>query len=351
MIGSAASLADTWIGGLPGLGGRLNVNAMRPYFDPKTGDSFIVVNGKKHRTNAPASLQYDEWVDIDRTVLEAYFATTQAVEALRSRGLTHSLGSVGKTVSLYDRESDITEAGVDMSGITVGEEDRVAYNPTQVPVPVYHKDWRLNWRQLEASRSEGESLDASMSRLSGRKVAEAEEITLIQGNTNISVDGSVVWGYMSHPDRNLVDMPVSWDDSSVTGQDIVAQVLEAVKSLRNDFRRGPYALKVPLAYSTKLDEDYNPGTSDTRTIRQRLLAIEGISEIMTLEFLPTENVLVVQLDRQTVDWASAMGISTIQWPERGGLQQRFVTLSVGTPRVKSDYDGRSGIAHIVPIPT
>lgn len=352
MVPNAAAgiaLAQGFIGGLPGLGGKLDLNLLRPVFDPRDGGSYVIVNGRKLKTNAVASLQYQEWLDIDRSVLEAYFATTQAVEDLRSAGLTHPLGSVGKTISLYDKESDMTPASVNMSGITLGEEDRAAYNTASVPVPVFLKPFRLNWRHLAASRSEGEALDTANSRLAGRKVAEAEENVLINGSTEINVEGAVIYGYRTHPDRNLVDMGVDW--STATGAQIVGDVMEAVQSLRTDFRRGPYKLYIPLAYATRMDADYNPGTSDTRTIRERILAIEGVASITVLDHLAAPDVLLVQLDKQTVDWAVGQTISTINWQEMGGLQNHFYTLSVGTPRVKSDYDGRSGIVHITPIPS
>lgn len=333
--------------------GRLNAFARRPYIARKTGESRIVVNqgdGKygSIRTNQTALLQYDEWKDIDRAVIQAAVQRMIGISDLRARGLTHNLGSIGLTISLWDRASDITPADVSMSAVTRGEKDTQAFRPQQVPVPIVHKDFQIELRRLVASRRFGESLDTSIAALASRRVAERSEQMLFGGVDTIQVDGSVIYGYTTHPDRNTVDLAANWDLSTTTGADILADVQEMLNAARDDRHYGPFVIYVPTAYESKLDDDYRD--MDNRTIRQRILALSGIEDIRVADFLEPNNVLLVQMTTDVVDLAIAQDITTVQWQVLGGMQEEFKVMAVWVPRIKSDFDGRSGIVHLRPAP-
>lgn len=328
--------------------GPLNIMARRPFIDDD-GDSKIIVNqgGGNYGTmvvNAPASLQYQEWLEIDRTVIEVATRRLVGIADLQSRGLTHPLGSIGVTVSLWDRSSDMTPANADMAGITQGEEDTPAFLTSQVPVPVIHKDFRVNLRRLEASRRMGESIDVTSSNIAARLVAEKSELMLFSG-VPIVVEGGTIYGYTNHPDRNQVSLTTPWTSITQANNNlIVADVMAMQQASRNARHFGPWMLYVPAAYEAKLDEDYR--SLDTRTLRARLLALSGLQDIKVADFLTGNNVVLVELDRQTVDLATAQDISTVQWTTDGGMQQRFKVMAVWVPRLKSDFDGRSGIVHL-----
>jgi uncharacterized linocin/CFP29 family protein len=346
LLGSAAALLGA---------GHLNALAMRPYIDPADGSARIVVNrgGDDFGTmnvNA-ALLQYDEWKDIDRTVIEVATQRLVGIGDLQSRGLTHPLGSIGQTISLWDKSSDMTQADVDMSGVTEGEEDTPAFDTDQVPVPVVHKSFRVNLRRLEASRRFGESIDVMASSIASRLVAERSEQMLF-GGSPIQVEGGVIYGYTNHPDRTPVTMDTVW--TSATPQEIVQDVQAMLQAARNDRHYGPFCMYIPGGYETRLDDDYLVGdagegiTVTTKTIRQRILELQGISEIKVADFLTANNVILVQMTRDVVDLAVAQDITTVQWSTNGGMTERFKVMAIWVPRLKSDYDGRSGIVHLAP---
>jgi uncharacterized linocin/CFP29 family protein len=340
-VGSAAAL----------FGSHLNVNAMRAYIDPTDGESKIVqVNeagvAEGVRTNAQASLQYQEWMDIDRTVIEIATQRLVGIADLQGRGLTHPLGSIGVTVSLWDRSSDMTGAEIDMSGLTGSEEDTPNYLTAQVPVPVVHKDFRLNLRRLEASRRMGEGLDVTAAAIAGRVVAEASETMLFSGES-IVVDGNTIYGYTTHPDRNAVDLTTHWDlIATANNYLIIADVIAMQNASRSDRHYGPWMLYIPTAYESKMDEDYR--ANDNRTVRDRIMALAGIQGVRVADFLPANNVVLVQLSRETVDLATAQDISTVQWTPDGGMTNKFKVMAVWVPRLKSDFDGRMGLVHLRP---
>lgn len=340
MLGSAARQFGT---------GVLDVNRMRPYID-KNGESRIAIgNGKSIRANTPAMLQYDEWKDIDRTVTEIGVDRLIGIADLMSKGLVHPLGSIGQTVSLWENSSDMTPAQVSMSGVARSAKDAAQFESQQVPVPVIHKDFTLNVRRLEASRLFGEGVDTIQSSIATRKVAEASEDMLFAGHAT-KVDGSTILGYTTHPDRNTVDLATVWTDGAITGADIVADVQSMLAALRADHYFGPFSLYIPGEYEGKLDDDYDPDSGDTRTIRQRIMQLSGIAEIKVADRLANHNVILVQMTRDVVDLAIAQDITPVQWVEMGGLVQEFHVMAVWVPRVKSDFDGQSGIAHLFEFP-
>lgn len=329
--------------------GRLNVHAMRPFMD-ENGESRIVINAAGHtvRTNVPSLLRYDEFKDIDRVVLEVAVTRLVGIKRLIAKGLTHALGSIGLTISLWDKSSDLTDASISMSGITKGEEDTPAFEPAQVPVPIVHKDFRLNIRRLIASRMAGEGLDVMAPAMAARKVAERSEDMLFAGAA-VQVDGSTIYGYTTHPQRNTVDLVLNWDDPSATGQDIVDDVQAMLQAARDDNYFGPFCLYVPGNYEGTLDNDFAFGSGDTRTVRQRIMQLSGISDIVVADRLADDNVVLVQETRDVADLAIAEDIKTVQWQMDGGMQERFKVMAVWVPRIKSDYDGKSGIVHLAAI--
>lgn len=345
---------------------RINSNARRQFI-ADDGNSYILqVQGrdekgkpvyKKIRTNATALLQYDEWKDIDRVVIPAAVLRMRGIEDLRSRGLTHNLGSIGMTVSLWDRVSDMTPANVDMSAVTTGEKDTPAFRPQIVPVPVVHKDFQVELRRLVASRQFGEAIDTTAAALAGRLVGEKMESILFMGNDEIQITDPTVgqakiYGYTTHPDRNRVNLQTPWDElDGAAGEN--AQIIEDVQAMQQASRNaryfGPWIIYIPMHYEAKLDEDYRgPTSSDTRTVKERILALTGIESVEVADFLTGDNVLLISMDRNVVDLAIGQDISTIQWTVTGGMVEEFKVMMVAVPRLKSDFDGRSGITHLMP---
>jgi uncharacterized linocin/CFP29 family protein len=325
--------------------GQMSVHAMRPYID-RDGVTKIVGNdGRGIQTNAVGLLQYDEWKDLDRRVIEIATQRLVAVGDLISRGLTHNLGSIGQTISQWERSSDMTGANIDMTAEAQGEEDTPAYDYKAVPVPIVHKDFRINLRRLAASRLVGEGVDVLASDIAARVVAEKSEDMLLSGSA-IQVDGNTIYGYTNHPDRNTVTLALAWDNAAITGPDILADVQAMITAAKADRYYGPYTLYVPQAYEQILDNDYNPGTADTRTIKTRLLQLSELTDIKVVDRLAANNVLLIQMQREVVDWAIAQDVSTVQWQVNGTMQERFKVMAVWAPRVKSDFDGHSGIVHL-----
>lgn len=327
--------------------GQLNTNGARPFIDKDGQSKILVVNaaGKvgKLKINASALLRYDEWKDIDRTVIESGLQRMPSINDLRSRGLTHNLGSIGQTISMWETLADMTEANISMSAITRGEKDNPSYANQSVPVPIVSKEFSVELRRLEASRRFGAGVDVLGASIAGRLVAEKSEKMVFLG-AGVQVDGATIYGYTTHPNRNTVTLSELWDNPATTGADIVDDVQQMLAAARADRYYGPFMLYIPGGYEGRLDDDYRD--NDSRTIRSRIMALSGIQGIQVSDFLTAHNVVLVQMTRDVVDLAIAQDITTVQWSIQGGMQEEFKVMAVWVPRVKADADGRSGIVHL-----
>ena len=85
-------------------------------------------------------------------------------------------------------------------------------------------------------------------------------------------------------------------------------------------------------------------TSPSRSIRERIMALDRIEGIRTTSQL-TSGVVLVSLQRNVVDVGYGFTPRLIQWESQGGMVNHFRVISIMTFRTKADYGGRSGVAY------
>ncbi len=295
------------------------------------------------RTNA--TLRKDEWIDYDTALLDEVTLRMTGVDDLMSRGLTYNVANgLGSTVVEWETVDETRDAEVNMDGINRAQSDTVDFVLESLPLPIIHRDFYLNSRFLNASRTRGESLDTTNLRLAARKVAERIETILFQGLPNYNFSGGQIFGYTTFPDRNTISIGTAWDNSGVDGEDILTQVLSMVQAATNDRMYGPYLMYVPTAYWVKLLEDFKANSD--KSILTRLMEIPTLTDIKVADFLPADNVLMIQMTQDVVDMVVAMQPSTVEWETQGGFQLNFKVLACMIPRMKSTDAGRSGIIHL-----
>ena len=111
-----------------------------------------------------------------------------------------------------------------------------------------------------------------------------------------------------------------------------------------DHYYGPWMLYVPRASSTKLDGDFKANSD--KSIRSRLLEVSGLRGIQVADFLPADNVLLVQMTSDVVALVQGEPLQTVQWDIEGGFGINFKAFMIQVPLIRSDIDGRSGIVHM-----
>lgn len=294
------------------------------------------------RTNTV--LRKEEWLQYDTTVVEVARQRLRGVADLINAGLTYNLtNALGTMVVQWESMSDMNPAEVSMAAVTQGQNDRVVFTPSTLPIPIIHKDFMINVRALEASRRLGEPLDTTQAAIAARKVSEKIEEMLFLGGS-ITAGGGTVYGYLTAPNHNTGSLSGNWAVASTTGEEIVLDVLAMMQSSNNDHMYGPYILYVPNDYFNRLGDDYKAASD--RTILERLLALPGIQDVRSAEQLPggaTGKVVLVQMTRDVIDLVNGMEPTPIMWETNGGLTLNFKVMAIMVPRIKSDYLGQSGI--------
>jgi hypothetical protein len=317
--------------------------ALRPWFDPVTNRSYITHNGVAVPIQNATTLRKDEWKQMDDTVLNIARERLVGVADLESRGLVYNItNGLGTTVLEYEDVSDMNDAEMDMDAETEGRNDRIQYSPNYLPLPIVHKDFRINIRQLAASRTKGASLDTTQMELSTIKVVKKWEEMLFNGTSSYTFGGGTIYGYLDFPTSVGGTLTKGWDDSAATGSTMVADLVAMKQALINVKHYGPYGVYIPTSFETALDDDYKAASD--KTIRQRLLEIEGIDFIKVSDHMTTDYVVMVELQASTVRMVNALPLAPVQWEEKGGMVLKFKVMGIKVPQIRADQDGNCGLA-------
>ena len=292
---------------------------------------------KALRTNT--LLRKDEWIELDRALVDVARQRLQLITDLRSMGLVHALGGLGTLISEYEQVTDMDDANVDMSGVTEGEEDAPDFPLVGVPVPIHHKSFRVNIRKLAASRKRGDGVDVTSITIAGRKVADSLEAMALNGITG-TLAGQSMYGYRNHPDRNT---GTAVGDFGTIGN-IAMTVANMVAAAEADSFYGPYILYVAATQYGEMRSVYTDGSGQSAIIRI-LQSIPTIKQIKPCDQLTAGELLLVQMTRDVVDLAIAQDIVNVQWDENGGMVERHKVFAAMAIRVKSDAEQKCGVVH------
>lgn len=322
----------------------MDLNAWRPFIDPENNNGKFITNANGDAVPVTnATLLKDEWIYLDTAVQKAAQDRLRLVADLQARGLTFNLpNAMGKTIMQYQNQSDISDAQVNMDGISKSDADRPEFDLTSLPLPIIHKDFYYTLRELTESRNSGMPLDVSTAELASRKVSEVAEKFLSGTYGSYVYGGGTIYGYQNFPSRITTTVD-SWADSSSSGEDKVNDVM-AMKTLsRNAKHYGPWVLYVSSNYERYLEEDYK-AQSDI-TVRERIMKLEGIQDIVVADYLSDNTLVLVQVSNDVVQEVVGFNPTTIQWQTEGGLKYNFKVMAILVPRLRADYNGNTGIVH------
>ena len=301
--------------------------------------------------NAVATLPHEVWLDIDQTVERAAQSELRAVNDLRSAGLVRTIPNGFAVQALMSqRASRVGTAYVGMDPQAGFKKDRPVTDTVLLPLPCIWSGFGFGARELATSRRGGMPLDTTGAEDATRACALMAEKMLI-GNSDYDqyqyIANAVIYGYTDHGSRITFTITAP-DASGWTGATLVAELLGARQDLIDAKKKGPYIIYLAPAWSQYLDDDYasaTAGTTQTVTIRERVLKIDGFQEIRALDELTGWDILIVQMETQTVQEIIGMDWTTVQWEEMGGQAYNWMVLGIYVPRIRADYDGNCGIAH------
>lgn len=288
-------------------------------------------------------LRHEEYLMYDDELMDIAREELNGVQDLMTFGLTKMVQDIGVTVAKYERVGDMTGADVSMDGKTKGQSDTVLYDEVGTPIPIIHKEWELHERQLLASRRRGEPLDTTLMRVAARKVLERMEDMLFNGN-DITVDSHRIYGYRTYPHRNTVTLSggsTGW--SNVASRDIIGDINKMAEIAHDNKVRVPMRMYVASNMFHTLENDYSAAKGD-KTWLERMLAYTHISSIVPTDSLPDNEVLMVKMSKDTVEWTTAADVMNMHYGNEP-LFHRFKIWGAAVPIFKSDQNNNCGIIH------
>lgn len=299
--------------------------------------AFIANGASALRTND--LLRKEEWERLDEALVRVARARLNGIQDLRSAGLVRNLGSLGVLIDQYEKVSEFTAAHQDMDVVTVGDEDTAEFQLESVPIPITHHGFRLGLRHLQASRTIGAPIDTTNVELATRQVVEKLENTLFNGG-DVVVGGNPIYGYTNHPDRNTGTLTAAWTNAGA--RDIILDVVQMIGAAEAAGYFGPFMLYCPQDYWSELRDDYK--AESERTYYERITAINEVQDIKVTPALADE-VVLVNMTSDVVDLSIGQDITTVEWQSMGGLMAHFKVMAAMAPRVKSDFENKSGVVH------
>ncbi len=336
---------------------RMGAGNMRPFIDSKGNPCVLVHRGgsrskienyeKRPTTNA--ALRYDEWRTLDDAVIAISRNRLVGIDDLRRKGLTFNLNNaMATTVLTWEKVSDAMEAVISIDPVRRSSGDVVDHTAVHTPIPVTHSDFSLSERLLQESRTRGNGLDTSNVEAATRKVMEKQEDMLFGTTSLLSYGSGTLYTYLNEPNVNEIlyeSAGVHWDETGADPSLVKDNVMSMKQASIDANHYGPWVLYIPTDYDTVMDDDYRSGTSSSsnQTIRERLLAINGIDDIVVADRLPSGVVVLVEMRKETVDLIDGMALQTVQWSTEGNFVNNYKVMTIAVPRIKSDYDGNSGI--------
>ncbi len=292
------------------------------------------------------TLRKDEWKAFDEALLAEGVIRIPTVAMLLSRGLSIPINNaLGKTLFEYEKITDMEAAVVSLDGLPRGDSDRQEFSLSNIPVPIIHKDFDISIRTLAASRERGESLDTTQAGTAGRLCAEELENILINGGPQFG--GSTIPGFTTESNRNTAAHGTNgvWSDyPTKSGANMVADVITMKSSLQGDRFYGPYGLILPPNYDTVIDNDFKTESDDT--IRERLLRIDGLDEIVVADKMTNSEMVMFQMTRDVAAILDGEQLPTVQWDLSGGMAVAFKAMMIQVPLIRSTQASRSGVFHM-----
>ncbi len=346
-------LGDVVMRALASTGGRWSVEAMR-----KPGFEMIeALSDPRFRALAP--LQDKAQVSIDNQVVEVGLQRLTVARDVMAAGLVYNLADPLSITQLeWSSRNKIGAAQRVMTPSSRVENKLPIVLPVRLPIYITLDGFELDIRTLRMSERVGTPLDVSIVGFCTRAVNEAVEDAMINGPTtldgqNLVVAGYQAYGILNEPHVNTQNLTAAAWTTVPVGATVFAETEAMIKKCQDDKKYGPYRLYVGTQIGNALDSDYNAtNNAQGLTIRERLLKIPSIQDVVVADMMPAGNgatppigakVALVQMTSDVVEMVVGQKPTVIPWTSLDGFTINNLVMAIMVPRVRSDYDGNSGI--------
>lgn len=309
--------------------------------DPVTGN---LVQNEQMIAN-DNTLRHEDWLLYDQTLLQIARDRLNGIMDLMNAGLVKDVGGIGTIISMYERVGDMTPAIQSLDGETMSQDDRVTVDEVGVPIPITHKDWSTNERQMASDMRSGGTLDTTQMETSARLVSDTLENMLFRGST-FRIGDNRIYGYTNHPNRQTIDLTGASGWTAPASSDIVGDTKRMLNAMYAQNRFGPFTMYVAKDIWAEIQMDYSDEKGD-RTFKERIMAFDDIVAVKAGDKLPNGNVVLVQLTSDVVDIAVAADMQNLAWNKTPFTTQYKVWAAMA-PRIKADRNNSCGVVHATP---
>jgi hypothetical protein len=88
---------------------------------------------------------------------------------------------------------------------------------------------------------------------------------------------------------------------------------------------------------------HSDGTGDSGLTR--VLKMAGIDAIYPSDWMTAGTLVMAQMTPNVLDFCVYQLNQVVEWTSPDGMAQNFKVMSIGAPRIKSDYNGNSGVCY------
>ena len=325
--------------------GGWSIEAMR-----RPGFKMMAAVENEFAFRALGPLQDKAQVLIDQAVVEVGLQRLTFAADIMAAGLTYNLTDPLSVAQLeWNAINKIGAAQRTMSPSARGENKMPIVTPNRLPIYLTTDQFEIDIRTLKMSQRVGTPLDTAIVKQCTRAVNEAIEDAAINGATTLDGQplqdaGYQAPGLLNAPNAEAETLTAAAWSTVPVGATVFAQTKAMIKKLQDNKKYGPYRLYVPTVVGNALDNDYDATSpSQGLTIRQRLLKIENLQAIRVADLLPATKVALVQMTSDVIDMVVGQTPTVIPWTSLDGFTIHNLVMAIMIPRVRSDYDGNSGI--------
>lgn len=305
-----------------------------------------------------APLQDKAQVLIDKAVVNVGLQRLTFVADIIASGLVYNLSDPLSVTQLeWNSVNKIGAAQRTMSPAARGENKMPITLPNRLPVYLTTDQFEIDIRTLKMSQRVGTPLDVSIVEQCTRAVNEAIEDAALNGATtldgqDLKVAGYTAPGLLNAPNANTQTLTAAAWTTTPVGATVFNEVMSMINKAQADKKFGPYNLYVGTQIGNALDSDYNAGTSNPISIRNRLLQIPMLQKISVADLMSGGNgatpsignkAVLVQMTSDVIDMVVGQYPTVIPWTSLDGFMIHNLVMAIMIPRVRSDYDGNSGI--------
>ena len=291
----------------------------------------------------------DAWIRIDRIVITVARERLRAYAALRGIATLGGFDGMATPILEWETANDVGEAVVDMDAMSEGRNFTQQFKLEGTPLPITHSDFWLSQRFIASSQNRGMPADTSRAEGAARRVGESIEKTTVGTQTGLTYGLSTdygstaaVYGFTNHPDR--ITSTSATTPTGSNGTAVLTNWLAMRQALYDAKFYGDFDVFVSDGWDAFLDDEFK--TNSDRSLRERLLMIDGLRSITRLDYLTTDyQVVWVERQPRTARAINGMPIRTVQWPSQGGMRQNFKVMGIQVPNLRSDYNQNMGLLH------